>query len=212
MTEVSQRPRTAESAAAVVTEFFDRYRAHDVDGMTDLCSINADFSYVPVEIWGKQRVLRGDGKVCTVGKPLWTGLIASFPDLSNTVHSVTSNDDGDVVAQVDVEGTQQLAWGLIAPAGRHYREPHLFIFHIGADLLIDSIAAYWNDAGISQQPACWRIRSAPDSSRSTASTTSASAGSGYRPGGPRTSPTAAANSCAPSASPSDQDLRVVRPR
>jgi hypothetical protein len=68
-----------------VTEFFDRYRAHDVDGMTDLCSINADFSYVPVEIWGKQRVLRGDGKVCTVGKPLWTGLIASFPNLSNTV-------------------------------------------------------------------------------------------------------------------------------
>src|SRR5260370_41668434 len=113
MTEVSQRPRTAESAAAVVTEFFDRYRAHDIDGMTDLCSINADFSYVPVEIWGKQLVLRGDGKVGTVGKPLWTALIASFPDLSNTVHSVTSNDDGAVVAQVDVAGTHTLASGLI---------------------------------------------------------------------------------------------------
>src|SRR6202007_1134276 len=58
MTETTQRPRTAESAAAVVTEFFDRYRAHDVEGMTDLCSMNAGFSYVPVEIWGKQRVLR----------------------------------------------------------------------------------------------------------------------------------------------------------
>ena len=56
MTEVSQRPRTAESAAGVVTEFFDRYREHDVEGMTDLCSMNADFSYVPVEMWGKQRV------------------------------------------------------------------------------------------------------------------------------------------------------------
>ena len=62
MTEVSQRSRTAESAAAVVTEFFDRYRAHDVDGMTDLCSVNAGLSYVPVELWGKQRVVRGDGK------------------------------------------------------------------------------------------------------------------------------------------------------
>ena len=50
MTEVSQRPRTAESAAAVVADFFDRYRAHDVEGMTDLCSMNADFSYVPVEL------------------------------------------------------------------------------------------------------------------------------------------------------------------
>jgi len=142
---------TAESAAAVVTEFFDRYRAHDVDGMTDLCSVNAGFSYVPVEVWGKQRVLRGDGKVRTVGKPLWAGLIASFPDLSLTVHTIAGNDEGDVVAQVDIEGTQERAWGLITPAGRHYREPHLFIFRVGPDLLIDGITAYWNDAGISQQ-------------------------------------------------------------
>ncbi len=142
---------TAGTAAGVVTEFFDRYRAHDVEGMTDLCAMNADFCYVPVEVWGKQRVVRGDGKVRTVGKPLWTGLIASFPNLSNTVHSITSNDDGDVVAQVDIEGTQQLPWGLSAAAGRHYREPHLFVFHVGPDLLIDSITAYWNDASISQQ-------------------------------------------------------------
>src|SRR2546423_1894612 len=157
MTEVSQRPRTAESAAAVVTEFFDRYRAHDVDGMTDRRSINAGFSYVPVEIWGKQRVLRGDGKVCTVGKPLWTGLIASFPNLSNTVHSVTSNDDGDVVAQIDVEGTQQLAWGLIAPAGRHYpeyvatqREKEAAVYAVKAALqrssAFDSLTEGWKSA------------------------------------------------------------------
>jgi len=143
--------RTAESAAGVVAEFFDRYRAHDVGGMTDLCSITAGFSYVPVEIWGKQRVLRGDGTIGTIGKPLWTGLINAFPDLSNTVHTVAANDDGDVVAEVDIEGTQQLAWGMIKPAGRHYCEPHLFVFHVGQDLLIDGITAYWNDASISQQ-------------------------------------------------------------
>src|ERR1700678_231506 len=108
MTQVSTLPRTAESAAGVVTEFFDRYRAHDVEGMIDLCAVNADFSYVPLEIWGKQRVLRGDGKVATIGKPLWSGLIASFPDLTNVVHSIVANDDGDVVADVTVGGTQQL--------------------------------------------------------------------------------------------------------
>ena len=120
MTALNTLPRTAELAAGVVTEFFDRYRAHDVEGMTDLCAINADFSYVPVELWGKQRVVRGDGKVRTVGKPLWTGLIASFPNLSNTVHTITSNQDGNVVAEVDIEGTQQLAWGLITPAVRGF--------------------------------------------------------------------------------------------
>src|SRR5260370_12934564 len=151
MTTLNELSRAAESAAGGVTEFFDRYRAHDVEGMTDLCSINADFSYVPVELWGKQRVLRGDGKVRTIGKPLWTGLIASFPNLSNTVRTVTSNDDGDVVAEVDIERTQQLAWGLIRPARKHYSEPHLFIFHVRAHLLIHSTTPYWNDAVISQQ-------------------------------------------------------------
>ncbi len=106
---------------------------------------------MPFEIWGKQRVLRGDGKVGTVGKTIWAGLIDSFPDLSNTVHALTANDDGDVVVEADIEGTQRLAWGLIAPAGEHYREPHLFVFHVGQDLLIDAITAYWDNAGISLQ-------------------------------------------------------------
>ena len=87
MTTVQAPARTAESAAAVVTEFFGRYRAHDVNGMAELCGINADFSYVPIEMWGKQRVPRGDGKAGTIGKPLWTGLINAFPNLSNTVRT-----------------------------------------------------------------------------------------------------------------------------
>jgi hypothetical protein len=51
MTELTQRPRTAEPAAAVVTQFFDRYRVYDIAGMTNLCSTNADFCHVPVERW-----------------------------------------------------------------------------------------------------------------------------------------------------------------
>jgi ketosteroid isomerase-like protein len=148
MTTVQSAPRTAESATAVVDEFFTRYRARDVEAMTDLCSMNADFSYVPFEIWGKQRVLRGDGKVRTIGKTIWSGLIHAFPDLSNTVHTTAANDDGDVVVEVDIEGTQELAWGFITPAGKHYSEPHLFVFHVDHDGLIDDITAYWNNAGI----------------------------------------------------------------
>jgi ketosteroid isomerase-like protein len=151
MTATQANERSARRAGQVVTEFFDCYRAHEIEGMTDLCSINADFSYVPFEIWGKQRVLRGDGKVGTVGKTIWAGLINSFPDLSNTVHTLTANDDGDVVVEADIEGTQRLPWGFAAPAGQHYCEPHLFIFHVGEDLLIDAITAYWDNAGISRQ-------------------------------------------------------------
>jgi hypothetical protein len=42
---------SAAISEMVVREFFDRYRRHDVDGMTDLCSLTAEFSYVPFEIW-----------------------------------------------------------------------------------------------------------------------------------------------------------------
>jgi ketosteroid isomerase-like protein len=135
----------------VVREFFDRYRRHDVDGMTDLCTLTAEFSYVPFEIWGKQRVLRGNGKVRTVGKTIWHGLIASFPDLATTVHTVVANDDGDVVVEVDIGGTQQLPWAFVTPAGRRYDEPHLFIFRVGVDGMIEDITAYWDNAGINRQ-------------------------------------------------------------
>jgi ketosteroid isomerase-like protein len=151
MTSTETKARTAQTAAGVVTEFFDRYRAHDVNGMAELCSLNADFSYVPFEVWGKQRVLRGDGKVGTVGKALWAGLINSFPNLTNTVHTATANDDGDVVVEVSIGGTQQLPWGFVTPAGKHYSEPHLFVFHVDDDLRIDSVTAYWDNAGISTQ-------------------------------------------------------------
>jgi ketosteroid isomerase-like protein len=151
MTLTAQEPGTAAQCAAVVTEFFDRYRAHDVHGMGELCAINADFSYPPFEVWGKQRVLRADGKVGTVGMAIWAGLINSFPNLSNVVHTVNANDHGDVVAQVDIGGTQQAPWGFVRPAGNTYSVPHLFIFTVNPDGLITSITGYWNNAELSRQ-------------------------------------------------------------
>jgi steroid delta-isomerase-like uncharacterized protein len=142
--------QTTTRATEVVTAFFDAYNRHDVAAMAEMCSDNADFSYVPFEIWGKQRVVRGDGKVHTVGKVLWTGLINSFPDLFNRVHTIDANEH-DVVVTCDIGGTQQIAWGAIAPQGKKFSEPHLFVFHVDGDGLIDSIRAYWDAAGINRQ-------------------------------------------------------------
>jgi ketosteroid isomerase-like protein len=151
MQGVVRRPSLADPARVIVDEFLVRYREHDVDGMAELCSIGADLDYIPVEISRKQGALRAQGKVRGIGKVIWTGLIASFPDLSLTVHTITANDDGDVVAEVSLEGTQDRAWGLARSSGRHFSERHLFIFHVSEAELIDSITAYWNDASMSQQ-------------------------------------------------------------
>ncbi len=141
----------ADAALAAVTAFFDAYRAHDMERMVDLCADNAGFRYIPFEVWARQRVLHGDGKVRTVGKAIWTALIDAFPDLSNKVISLRSDDEGNVAAQVSIGGMQAKAFGVIACTGGHYDLPHLFVFHVDSDGLIDDIAAYWDNVDWKKQ-------------------------------------------------------------
>lgn len=142
---------TKADPVKTVEAFFDAYRRHDTLTMVDLCTDSASFSYVPFEIWTKQRVIRGDGKVASLGRPIWEGLINSFPDLSNEVHSITASDDGNVAAVVSIGGCQDKAWGPIAPQGKKYWEPHAFIFDVNDDGKIESLTAYWDNASIYRQ-------------------------------------------------------------
>jgi SnoaL-like domain len=146
-----------DSAAAAARAFFDAYRVHDVERMVDLCAEGADFRYVPFEVWSRQRVLYGEGKVCTVGKVIWTTLIDAFPDLANAVTSLRADEDGNVAAEVGIGGTQAKDFGIIACAGGHYQVPHLFLFHVTGDGLIDDIVAYWDNAGWKKQLGCLEV-------------------------------------------------------
>ena len=146
-----------DSAEAAVRAFFDAYRAHDVERMVDLCAEGAGFRYVPFEVWGRQRVLYGEGKVCTVGKVIWTTLIDAFPDLANAVTSLSADGDGNVAAEAGIGGTQAKDFGIIACTGGHYQVPHLFLFHVTGDGLIDDIVAYWDNVGWKKQLGCLEV-------------------------------------------------------
>ena len=135
----------------VVSAFFDAYRERDLTAMSDLCARTAEFRYLPVEVWGKQRVIRGDGKVHTVGKAMWAGLMTAFPDLSNEVISLSSSPDGTVLAEVVLSGTQASAWAQFSNRGQSFSLPHLFVMHVNDGGLIDSITAYWDNASFSRQ-------------------------------------------------------------
>ena len=134
------------TARATVNAFFDAFRACDVERMVELCADNADFRYVPFEVWTRQRVLHGDGKVCTIGKPIWTALIDAFPDLTNTVTSIRADGQGNVAVEALISGTQTKDFGVIACTGRHFELPHLFLFHVTGHGLIDDVVAYWDNA------------------------------------------------------------------
>lgn len=139
------------SAVEVITAFFEAYRAHDLERMVELCSDNADFHYIPFEVWGRQRVIRGDGKVRTIGKVLWATLIDAFPDLTNEVTSVTADEGGNVAAEVVISGTQAKPYGTIANQGLHYDLPHVFLFRVGKNGLIEEVTAYWDNADFYRQ-------------------------------------------------------------
>jgi steroid delta-isomerase-like uncharacterized protein len=142
---------------ATVTAFFAAYRAHDVEAMVELCADGARFRYVPFEVWGRQRVLHGEGTVRTVGKLIWTALIDAFPDLTNAVTSLRADADGNVAAEVSIGGTQARAFGAIACTGRSYRLPHLFLFRVTGDGLIGDIVAYWDNASWKRQLGCLEV-------------------------------------------------------
>ena len=146
-----------DRAEAAVRAFFAAYRAHDVEGMVDLCAEGAGFRYVPFEVRGRQRVLHGDGQVGTVGKLIWTTLIDAFPDLTNAVTSLRADEHGNVAAQVSVAGTQARPFGTIADAGGHFELPHLFLFHVTGDGLIDDIVAYWDNVAWKRQLRCVEV-------------------------------------------------------
>jgi steroid delta-isomerase-like uncharacterized protein len=146
-----------EGAEAAVRAFFDAYRAHDVERMVDLCTDNAGFRYVPFEVWGRQRVLYGEGKVRTVGKVIWTTLLDAFPDLASVVTSLRADGEGNVAAEVGIGGTQAKDFGNVACAGGHYELPHLFLFSVTGDGLIDHVVAYWDNAGWKKQLGCLEV-------------------------------------------------------
>ncbi|MGH9042109.1 MAG: nuclear transport factor 2 family protein [Acidimicrobiia bacterium] len=134
-----------------VLGFFEAHRNHDVEAMASCCADGADFSYVPVEWWGRQRVVRGQGTVGTVGKAVWTGLFEAFADLTNDVTSLVSDGNGNVAAEVVVSGTQSGTWGTIGNRRRRFSVPHLFVFRVGDSGLIERVAAYWDDAELREQ-------------------------------------------------------------
>ena len=147
-TEVT--PRESGASAAVLA-FLDAYRVHDIERMVDLCTDGADFRYVPFEVRGRQRVLHGEGKVRTIGKVIWTALIDAFPDLTNAVTSLRADEDGNVVAEVSVGGTQARPFDILSCTGGRFELPHLFLFHVTGDGLIDDIVAYWDNVNWKRQ-------------------------------------------------------------
>ncbi|MCK2239042.1 MULTISPECIES: ester cyclase [unclassified Crossiella] len=138
-------------ACTLAKAFFAAFARHDTEAMVALCGTRARLDYPAFEIPGKTRVLRADGHVRTIGRPLWSGLIMAFPDLTVDLRSLVSDHTANVAAKVVLAGTQKLPWGNIPCQGRSFESRQLFILRMAADGLIGAVTAYWCNSDLGRQ-------------------------------------------------------------
>jgi hypothetical protein len=102
--------------------------------MSALCSDDAQLRYVPL---GKF----GEGAVRTVGRRMWSALIAALPDLTVTV----------LWSVADARGAS--AEALIADDRRGFQLPHAFLLRFDPSGRIAEIVAYWDNVNFAVQSA-----------------------------------------------------------
>jgi len=73
------------------------------------------------------------------------------------VTSLRADPDGNVAAEACIGGAQARDFGIIACTGGRYELPHLFLFHVTGDGLIDDIVAYWDNVAWKKQLGCLEI-------------------------------------------------------
>lgn len=86
------------------------------------------------------------GPVEEVGPGSWGVLIDSFPDLTNTILSITGDESGrKAFVDVDISGTQEKEAFGVPSQGRAYTVRHLFVIETDASGLITRMTAFWDN-------------------------------------------------------------------
>lgn len=128
----------AGPAADAAEAFFDQYRAQDVPAMIELFQPEGIVEYVPFAL---------AGPVEQVGPGSWGVLIASFPDLSNEVHSITEAADGlTAYVDVNISGTQVADAFGVPSLGQSYDLRHMFVIETDEAGAITHVTAFWDNA------------------------------------------------------------------
>ena len=117
-------------------DFMKAYQDQKVDEMIALCDPQSS-------IWFKPLGDDGKGKVHELGKNLWTALIESFPNIDNTVHSISA-EDGKIRCIVSIRGTQQKDFAGIVSKGCTFDSEHIFIFQLDDKQKIQHLDIEWD--------------------------------------------------------------------
>jgi hypothetical protein len=135
--------QSTASIQATASEWFDRYRNQDIDGMVAMFSQSATIEYVPLDLLASPEQLAING---------WRVLIDAFPDLTNEVKQIWQDpSENSIFVDVYIGGTQRKdAFGIVNQ-GKKYWLRHLFVLAMNDDLQITKMTAFWDSATWYQQ-------------------------------------------------------------
>ena len=133
--EKYQQP-TLQLHKNICVDFMKAYQDQEVDRMIALCDADCTVYFQPLGVDGK-------GKVHELGRSIWTNLIECFPDLDNTVHSMTSTD-GAIHCRVSIRGSQSKPFFGIPSQGGHFDSEHIFVFRLNDHREIEHLLVNWD--------------------------------------------------------------------
>lgn len=117
-------------------EFFSAYQELDTDRMVNLATPEALVAFLPLGEGGK-------GLFREFGREVWTLLIECFPDLDNTVDTITADGD-EVTCKVVIFGTQGKEFLGIPSKGLRFESGHIFVFRFDESDKITNLAIDWD--------------------------------------------------------------------
>ena len=116
--------------------FMFAYQQKNVEQMLSYCHHDATIYF---KAFGDQ----GKGTISKFGKDIWLALIDSFPDISNTVDAIVSEND-TIKCQVLISGTQVKDFAGILNKNNHFDVDHIFIFRLNKNKKIEYIEVDWD--------------------------------------------------------------------
>lgn len=123
--------------------FFTAYDDLDTARMIGLAAPDATVHFLPLGDDGK-------GTFWQFGKVVWDLLIDCFPDISNTVDKLTTDNDL-ITANVNIGGTQAKDFMGIVNKGCRFDSDHVFVFQFNEADQIQHLTINWNHAGLVEQ-------------------------------------------------------------
>ena len=136
METIKKESLTELTRKGTCIEFFSAYQDLDTARMINLATPEAT-------VWFKPLGEDGKGLFREFGKAVWSLLIDCFPDLDNTVDSMSADGDS-VECKVVIFGTQEKEFLGLPAKGLRFESEHIFIFKFNSEDQIVDLTINWD--------------------------------------------------------------------